>query len=114
MWKALDSLAFASSPVIAGGSLYISADDLNFYSLNASTGSINWKVPILPNGASAAIADGVVFVGGGGSNYFYALDAATGNTKWKFGLTNGLLVSSPCIIGVNGTIYHPGVSGEEY
>ncbi|MGH2565240.1 MAG: PQQ-binding-like beta-propeller repeat protein, partial [Ginsengibacter sp.] len=114
LWTSLDSLAFGSSPVIASGSLYISADDLNFYSLDASNGNVNWKEQILPNGASPAVADGVVYVGGGGTGYFYALDAQSGNTKWKFAIPNGLTVSSPCIIGVDGTVYHPGVSGEEY
>ncbi|MEO5943603.1 MAG: PQQ-binding-like beta-propeller repeat protein [Ferruginibacter sp.] len=112
LWKALDSLAFGSSPVIAGGNLYIAADDLNLYSLNASTGNINWKVQIIPNGASPAIADGVVYVGGGGTGYYYALDAATGKEKWKYPIPMGLSVSSPCIIGVDGSVYHPGVSGE--
>lgn len=70
---------------------------------------------ILPNGASPAIANGTVYVGGGGTGYFYALDAANGNIKWKFAIGNsGLSTSAPCIIGTDGAIFHPGVSGEQY
>ncbi len=115
VWTSLNNLGIGSNPAIDSGSLYITADDLNLYSISAATGSVNWKAQIIPNGASPAVADKTVYVGGGGNGYFYALDAATGSIKWKFIIgQNALMVSSPCIIGSDGKIYHSRASGEAH
>ncbi len=115
VWTVLNGLGVGSSPVIESGNLYITPDDMYLYCINATTGTTNWKVKILPNGASAAVANGTVYVGGGGTGYFYALDAASGNIKWRFAIGySGLQTSAPCIMGKDGTIFHPGVSGEQY
>lgn len=115
LWTSLNGLGVGSSPVIESGNLYIAPDDTYLYSINAANGATNWKVRILPNGASAAVANSTVYIGGGGTGCFYALDTANGNVKWKFPIGNsGLLTSSPCIIETDGTIFHPGVSGEQY
>lgn len=112
VWTALNGLGISSSPVIDSGNLYI-AVDTDFYSINATKGTTNWKVTILPNSAIAAVANGMVYVGGGGTGYFYALDAATGNIKWKFAIGNGgLQTSAPCIISTDGAVlFHRGASG---
>lgn len=115
LWTSLNNLGIGSSPVVDGVNLYITTDDLNIYSVNAATGIINWKTQILPNGSSVAVANGTVYAGGGGTGFFYALDAASGTIKWKFVIGyDGIFTSSPCIIGTDGKIYHPGVSGEEF
>ena len=75
---------FLSSPVIASGAVFFGSGDGNVYSLNADSGTLNWK---FKTGdvvhASPALADGTVFVGSWDS-YLYALDAATGKEKWRF------------------------------
>ena len=75
---------YLSSPVVWNGAIYFGSGDGNVYSLEAQSGSLNWK---FKTGdvvhASPAIADGVLFVGSWDS-YFYALDAATGTEKWRF------------------------------
>ena len=76
--------SFLSSPAVANGMVYFGSGDGNIYSLNATSGALNWK---FKTGdvvhASPAVADGTVFVGSWDS-YFYALDAASGREKWKF------------------------------
>jgi eukaryotic-like serine/threonine-protein kinase len=75
---------FLSSPAIWNGAVFFGSGDGNIYSLNAASGSLNWK---FKTGdvvhASPAIADGTLFLGSWDS-YFYALDAATGKEKWRF------------------------------
>lgn len=75
---------FLSSPAVWNGAVFFGSGDGNIYSLNASTGVLNWK---FKTGdvvhASPAIADGSLFIGSWDS-YFYALDAATGKEKWRF------------------------------
>jgi outer membrane protein assembly factor BamB len=70
--------------VVWKGAVYFGSGDGNIYSLNAASGTLNWK---FETGdvvhASPAIADGTLFVGSWDS-YFYALDAATGKEKWRF------------------------------
>lgn len=75
---------FLSSPVVAGGRVYIGSGDHNVYALDAATGTLVWKHQ---TGdvvhASPAVADGVVYIGSW-DRYMYALDAATGAVRWKF------------------------------
>jgi outer membrane protein assembly factor BamB len=75
---------YLSSPLVWKGAVYLGSGDGNVYSLNASTGKLNWK---FQTGdvvhASPVISGGVLFIGSWDS-YFYALDAATGKEKWRF------------------------------
>ncbi len=75
---------YLSSPVVWNGTVFFGSGDGNIYSLNATTGAVNWK---FKTGdvvhASPAIADGTLYIGSWDS-YFYALDAATGHEKWRF------------------------------
>lgn len=75
---------FLSSPVVWNGAVYFGSGDGNIYSINTTTGNLNWK---FKTGdvvhASPAIADGTLYVGSWDS-YFYALDAATGKERWRF------------------------------
>lgn len=75
---------YLSSPLIWKGALYVGSGDGNVYSLNASTGSLNWK---FQTGdvvhASPIISNGVLYIGSWDS-YFYALDASSGKEKWRF------------------------------
>ena len=75
---------YLSSPALWGGAVYFGSGDGNVYSLDAASGTLNWK---FQTGdvvhASPAISDGTLFIGSWDS-YFYALDAATGKEKWRF------------------------------
>ena len=75
---------FLSSPLVSDGAVFFGSGDGNVYSLNATSGVLNWK---FKTGdvvhASPALADGTLFIGSWDS-YFYALDAATGVQKWRF------------------------------
>ena len=84
VWTSLDNLGFSTGPTIADGSIYVSADDGNFYSLSAATGAVNWSKHILPNGALAAYNNGKVFISATGTAKFYALDSSNGNIAWQY------------------------------
>lgn len=113
-WESLKNTGIGSCPYVSNGILYISSDGGNFNALNAITGDILWQKQILPNGASATAADGIVYVGGGGTRYFYAFDATNGTEKWKFSIPNGLMTSSPLIVDDAGAPHHPGDSGAQW
>lgn len=75
---------YLSSPLVWNGAVYFGSGDGNVYSLDASTGKLNWK---FKTGdvvhASPVISAGTLFIGSWDS-YFYALEAATGKEKWRF------------------------------
>ncbi|MHB1034364.1 MAG: outer membrane protein assembly factor BamB family protein [Pirellulales bacterium] len=75
--------SFESTPVIAGGVVYIGSLDGNFFAVDLASGKEKWKFfSELGFNASAAVRDGVVFIGDS-EGKFFALDAATGKQKWK-------------------------------
>jgi glucose dehydrogenase len=114
LWHALDNLGFSSSPYVEGDRLYQSCDDGNVYALRASTGEVLWKRLVLPNRAGITAANGLVYVGGGGTHHIYAFDKETGTEKWRFAVgKNGLDTSSPCVVSSEGEVYHPSISGEK-
>jgi len=82
IWQALDTLGFSGPLCLDNGTIYISADDLNFYAVNAATGDVRWSKEILPNGAGAVVKNGIVYVGGGGTGFVYAFDAVSGAEIW--------------------------------
>jgi outer membrane protein assembly factor BamB len=104
VWEKLLNTGIGSSPIVAEGRLYITADDMKIYALDAATGSTLWQKTILPNSASPAVIDGIVYVGGGGSNFIYAFNAVNGNEIWKFP-TTGLMTSCPLIVTAGIPIY---------
>lgn len=85
---------FAAQPAIVNGVAYVGAWDGYEYAINTTTGAVIWStflgvttVPVCnpPKPgitSSATVANGVVYVGGGDSNW-YALDAATGAVLWS-------------------------------
>lgn len=73
-----------SSPVLAGGTLFIGSDDKNLYALDPVTGAEKWK--FATGGlvrSTPAVAGGSVYFGSYDGE-FYAVDAATGKLQWKF------------------------------
>jgi outer membrane protein assembly factor BamB len=107
-WESLKGIGVGGTPAVLNGLLYVSADDGYFHTFNALTGAELWSKNILPNGSSAAGADGLVFIGAGGYNEINAYDAKTGTLKWKNSdmSGNGLSTSTPCLIDSRGVIVH--------
>lgn len=74
---------FISSPVVAGGVVYVGSGDHYVYALDAASGAMRWK--FLTGDvvhATPAVAGGIVYVGSW-DRYLYALDAATGKPRWR-------------------------------
>ncbi len=84
----------AAQPIVVGGVAYVGAWDGYEYAIDLALGVVRWKTFLgltttkacdpntLGVTSSATVEDGVVYVGGGDSNW-YALDAATGAVRWK-------------------------------
>jgi outer membrane protein assembly factor BamB len=101
VWSFATGGGVAASPTVVGGVVYVGSWDGYEYALNASTGALIWKTylgainvgpscnpPAAGVSSSAAVVNGVVYVGGG-DNYWYALNASTGNIVWKLDVTSG-------------------------
>jgi outer membrane protein assembly factor BamB len=97
---------FLSSPVLAGGVVYIGSGDQHVYALDARTGALRWS---FATGdvvhAAPAVANNTVYIGSWDRN-LYALDAATGKEKWRYTTGNDTtiynqigLASSPAVSG---------------
>lgn len=85
----------AASPTIANNTVFVGSWDGNMYSLDAATGVQKWRTflgittadpicipPQLGISSTATVDNGVVYVGGGDSNW-YALSAASGTILWS-------------------------------
>src|SRR5579859_140407 len=95
-WAAPIGAALVPSPAVAGDTIYEGSWDGYEYAINVADGSVRWKTFLgttgtphrqcKPNAAgitsSAAVGQGLVYVGGGADD-FYALDAATGQPAWN-------------------------------
>jgi outer membrane protein assembly factor BamB len=93
-WMSLNQASVYDQPFIYNNTVYVTADDGTLDAVNAQTGALVWRNSgMYANGSGPIVADGALYVGGGGSRYFYAFDPANGNLKWKF-YTGGALVLS--------------------
>jgi outer membrane protein assembly factor BamB len=95
LWSYQTGGMIASQPAVVNGIVYVGSWDGYEYALNATTGALLWKTFLgtttasptcFPSqmgiSSSAAVENGVVYVGGGDA-YWYALDAATGTVLWR-------------------------------
>jgi outer membrane protein assembly factor BamB len=85
-------------PALANGTVYFrsqGAGELAFYSLDAATGTLKWRVPAAGGNrfSNPAVSDTTVYTVGADGN-LYALDAATGATRWTFPTTPADLISA--------------------
>ena len=107
----------SSGPVVAGGRVYVgssvSSGD-NYFALDAASGQLVWSADLghgsdastnpcgsVGLGSTAAVASGVLVVGGGDGAY-YGLDAATGALLWRHSLglePYGFAWASPLVAG---------------
>lgn len=103
-----------SSPVSAGGMIFAGCSDSYFYAVDASNGTLKWKLgsAVQAGGVPAGnvtVSNGVVFVGRP-QNTFYALDAATGAVIWKF-TAEGAINAGACVVDLKGRIAYSGDAG---
>jgi len=95
LWTFKTGGTIAASAAVVGGTVYVGSWDGYEYALDQMTGKPKWKTFLgitKPNPicnppeagvtSSAAIQDGVLYVGGGDA-YWYALDTKTGAVLWK-------------------------------
>lgn len=84
IWTYAVNEAIASSPVIAGGMVYVGADDGQLHCVELESGTAVWtfKTEDMIE-APPLVHDGRVFVGSS-DGYFYAVDAADGSLLWKY------------------------------
>jgi outer membrane protein assembly factor BamB len=121
VWSFAAANNVATSPAVSDGRVYAASDDQVLHALNASTGVQVWSADLSPALcvvvgvrrptyvgsaviSSAAVADGIVFVGVG--NGVDALNASTGAPIWSSGQLSTATcapTSSPAL--ANGVIY---------
>jgi outer membrane protein assembly factor BamB len=91
-----------SSPVVAGGYMYIGCDDHKVYCLNAATGASVWNYTTgLWVQTALAIADGRAYVGSYDTKV-HCVYANNGTSIWNY-TTSGQVFSSPAVAG--GRVY---------
>lgn len=89
-----------SSPVVAGGVLYVGSRDGALYALEARTGGLRWKFQTRgPVNASPAVAEGKV-IASSLDGLVYAVDAVTGKAAWTFRTGGERRYTAPGIHGI--------------
>lgn len=85
LWRFNTGISEGSSPVVAGGVVYVGDSDRRLCALDAETGEVKWKSSFLYSGviSGLAVSDGVIYTGSW-SGYFCALDAKSGREIWRF------------------------------
>ncbi|RPJ83899.1 MAG: hypothetical protein EHM18_12890 [Acidobacteria bacterium] len=113
-WRFQAGKGIRSKPAVGSEAVCFLSDDGYLYALDRTSGKLKWKfdthtalVPHTVLGdndsrwdylqSSPAIADGLVFVGSGNSN-FYAVDMASGQEKWHYTAGDSVR-SSPRVVG---------------
>ena len=89
-----------SSPTCADGRVYFGSRDGYFYALDAANGKTIWKYAADNSWVltTAAVKDGMVYLGTSDTYLFLGFDARTGKEKLRY-KTNGYVYSSPAITG---------------
>jgi outer membrane protein assembly factor BamB len=103
------------SPVVANDIVYTVNANGRFYAVDALTGNQRW---IFDDGITGSSMPYYNCNGKGDMVYFgnhtkkiYALNAFTGALVWQY-TTGGLISGGACIVAQDGSVYHPGISGE--
>ena len=95
-WTFEAAYAIESSPVVAGGAVYVGANDGQIYALDTRHGRVIWRART--GGAvrgALATGHGLLFAGSD-DGALYALDLGTGQTVWSY-QTGGPIVAGPSI-----------------
>jgi len=112
-WRSTISNAPLSTPVVAGGTVYVGSNDGNLYALNASIGAILWSGQTgasIPQ--SPAVDGGRVFVGSDDTNvYAFPTSCSTPCAPLWATATAGRITAAPAVS--NGVVYVGAGSGAE-
>lgn len=109
IWKAPIGEIWAS-PVMAGESLYVGSGDGNFYSMDAATGKIEWKVSLGVRMESTPCLHRNVAYVGSDTGVLFAINLRNGSLLWKKSLGE-YIRSSPYCDGAN--VYAGTISPEK-
>lgn len=83
-WRVVTEGDVISSPVVAGGVVYVGSGDGSLRALDRRTGATRWSFDAgSPVTSSPAVAAGLVFFGTRDGR-FHAVDVATGSRRWAF------------------------------
>jgi outer membrane protein assembly factor BamB len=134
-WTYQTGAPIATSASIVGTTAYVGSWDGYEYAINTTNGSLIWKTYLgqtidancnpstIGITSAAAVVNGVVYVGGGDSNW-YALDASTGTILWKvytgdnsvtgahYNWSSPLIVGSYAYVGIASNCDNPLVQGQ--
>lgn len=97
--------AFFASPVIADGTVFLNLDEGELAAFNLADGQRRWTFPASEGmRGTPAVADGVVYTGGGVDGGIHALDADTGELIWRLDTPGRRTIyTSPVVAG--GVVY---------
>ncbi|PWT89742.1 MAG: hypothetical protein C5B54_08420 [Acidobacteria bacterium] len=95
IWKARIGEIWAS-PVMAGESLFVGSADGNFYSVDAQTGNVIWKLNLAARVESTACINGVLAYVGTDLGNLHAVNIKNGSVKWKKSLGEYVRSSPIC------------------
>ena len=134
-WSFQTGGGIAASATVVAGSVYFGSWDGYEYALDELTGALKWKIylgktvaekcypKVIGVTSSAAVQNGVVYVGGGDSDW-YALNARTGAVLWKvytgdnsaaaghYNWSSPLLYNGYAYIGIASNCDRPLVQGQ--
>ena len=99
-WRFHARGSLVSSPVVAGGIVYVGSNDGDLYALRRTDGSRVWRYAT--QGAvssSPAVADNAVYFSST-DGYVYAVDARTGGLRWRFQTGGERRFQAPGIHGI--------------
>jgi outer membrane protein assembly factor BamB len=102
LWSYPTAGAVASSPVVAGGIVYVGSDDQKLHAVRVADGTPLWSAPtgdIIE--APPLYVDGVVVVGSHDGNA-YAFDAASGEPRWKLETGDKIVGSANALRSADG------------
>jgi outer membrane protein assembly factor BamB len=105
---------YRSTPALAGGILYVGADDGGMYALDTRNGAQKWK---FVTGSSVRshplVEDGTLYFGSD-DDFFYAIDANTGELRWKFHATDDVASAATFASDSTELIYFASGDGHMY
>jgi outer membrane protein assembly factor BamB len=102
VWTRKFGIQIVSSPAVAGGVVYIGAEDYNVYAVSGEEGTTVWSDSTTNQiYSSPAVADGMLYVGSM-DDWFYCFNATDGTLMWRM-QTGGVIKSSPAI--ADGNVY---------
>lgn len=110
---------YASTPAVAGGTVYYGAGDARVVTIDAATGERSWTAETDGETTAApTVVDGRVFVGTR-EGTLYALDAGDGTERWSVDLPGGLYRSAAVagdrvVAATRGGLVAYGLDGTEH